>query len=90
MDTIARLEEILEENNMSMLELCKKSGVPRSTLGRTKQRGGQLSLDTIERVCVALDIRPFEFFMTDQDWDFFDRYCRARGDLHEHRIVRPL
>ena len=96
MDTIERLEEILAENDMSMQELCKKSGVPRSTLGRTKQRGGQLSLDTIERVCIALDMRPFEFFMTYQDWRFFDSLITARavkaarGDLHEHRTVRPV
>ena len=38
------------------------AGVSRSTLNNARHRGGQLSVDTIERLCAALDITLGEFF----------------------------
>lgn len=58
---------MLESHNLTLYNLAKISGVSYSTLTSTKSRGGQLSLDTIERICNALGLRPYEFFMTQED-----------------------
>lgn len=67
MNTLERLDELLESHNLTLYNLAKMSGVSYSTLTSTKSRGGQLSLDTIERICGALGLRPYEFFMTQED-----------------------
>lgn len=90
MDTITRLNEILADNNMTLYELSKASGIRYSTFGATIKRNGQLSVETIEKVCQTIGIHLYEFFMTDEDWDVFDRYCRARRDLHEHHVSHSI
>ena len=62
MDTFRRLSELLEERNMTLYQAAKLSHVSRSTLNNAKNRGGQLSVDTIERICVALNISLGDFF----------------------------
>lgn len=87
MDTIERLDEILEDHNMSLYELSKESGIHYSTFGATKRRNGQLSVDTIEKICETLGMRPYEFFMTEDDWAEFERYCQARSEVYASRAV---
>lgn len=64
MDTFGRLSELLEERNMTLYQVAKLSHVSRSTLNNAKKRGGQLSVDTIERVCDALGLTLSDFFAT--------------------------
>ena len=90
MDTIGRVHEILKENNRSLYQLSKACGVCYSTFGAASKRNGQLSVDTIEKICQAVGISTYEFFMTDADWENLDKYCRARSDIHEHRIINPI
>jgi len=90
MDTIERLTEILKDHEMSLYELSKESGIRYSTFGATKKRNGQLSVDTIERVCEALGMRPYEFFMTEEDWQEVDRYCQARSVIYANRLQQQV
>ena len=62
MDTIARVKELAAERNISMHKLAQVCDVPYSTLKNTEQRCGQLTVDTIERICVGLEIPMSAFF----------------------------
>lgn len=62
MDTIARVHELAEERELTMYQLATISGVSFSTIQTTKKRGGQLTVDTIERICDGLGIRLVDFF----------------------------
>ena len=67
MDSLARLNELLAARNMSLFAFTKASGIHYSTFDAAKRRCGQLSVDTIERVCDTLQIPVYEFFMTEED-----------------------
>ena len=67
MDTYGRLNELLSERNLTLYQAAKLSNVSRSTLNNAKKCGGQLSVDTIERVCGALGITLAEFFSPSHD-----------------------
>lgn len=57
MNTINRVQELADERRLTLCQLSKES-----TIRAAKKRGNQLSVDTIERICEALDISPSEFF----------------------------
>lgn len=82
MDTIARLKELTEERNISLYRLSQICDISYSTLKNAESRNGQLSLDSIERICFKLDIPLYEFFMTDEDWDEIEAYAIRRMRLH--------
>jgi len=65
MDTYGRLCELLSQRNLTVYQISKLAGVSRSTLNNARLRGGQLSVDTIERLCAALGITLGEFFTPD-------------------------
>ncbi|MBR2717597.1 MAG: helix-turn-helix transcriptional regulator, partial [Oscillospiraceae bacterium] len=50
------------ERDMSLLKLSALSDISYSTFKMTERRGGQLSVDTIERICRALGISMAQFF----------------------------
>ena len=62
MDTIARGKELAAERGLSLHRLSIVCGVPYSTLKNTEQRSGQLTVDTIERICLGLRIPLSLFF----------------------------
>lgn len=62
MDTIKRVQDLMQERNMNLCVLAKKSGISYSTIQTTARRGGQLSVDTIERICSGLEITLKDFF----------------------------
>ncbi len=64
MDTIARVRELAAERNLSLHGLARVCDVPYSTLKNTEQRSGQLTVDTIERICLGLGI-PMSLFFTE-------------------------
>jgi len=61
-DTIKRVQDLMQERNMNLCVLAKKSGIAYSTIQTTARRGGQLSVDTIERICSGLGITLKDFF----------------------------
>ncbi|MDD3021565.1 MAG: helix-turn-helix transcriptional regulator [Alphaproteobacteria bacterium] len=68
MDTVKRTMDLLDARNMSLYQLTQKSGIARATITQTEKRGGQLKIDTIERICEALGITLSEFFLeSDQE-----------------------
>ena len=62
MDTIQRVYELAREYDLSIYQLAQKSGISASTVLTTKKRGGQLTVDTIERICMGLNISMSRFF----------------------------
>ena len=62
MTSMERVHELLAERDMSLLKLSKISDINYSTFRTTERRQGQLSVDTIERVCRALGITMAHFF----------------------------
>lgn len=65
METIERVYELAAERNISINRLAEMSDISVSTIKTTKNRGGQLKIDTIERICNALDMPLYQFFITD-------------------------
>ena len=62
MNTVERVYDLIEERGISLYQLARMSGVSYSTAKTTEKRGGQLTVDTIERICFALQITMSEFF----------------------------
>ena len=62
MDTIARVEELAAERDLTLYSLSHLCDVPYTTLVNAKKRGGQLTVDTIERICIGLHISFRTFF----------------------------
>lgn len=62
MDTIKRVYEIAEERGLTMYQVSQRAGISYSTIQTAKKRGGQLTIDTIERICDGLGIPLTAFF----------------------------
>lgn len=63
MYTTKRVADLAAQHNMTVFELARVCDVPYSTIKSTSQRGGQLGIDTIERICIGLRMHLYEFFM---------------------------
>jgi len=57
-----RVRELMKDRHMSRFQLSNLSGVNYSTLTAGERRGGDFSVDTIERICRALGITMAQFF----------------------------
>ncbi|MBR2716768.1 MAG: helix-turn-helix transcriptional regulator [Oscillospiraceae bacterium] len=75
MNTVERAVELAGNRSMSLFKLAEESGISYSTFQAAKRRGSQLSVDTIERICVYLDIPLYRFFKEG------DAGLRSMGDL---------
>ena len=62
MNTVERVYDLIEERGISLYQLARMSGVSYSTVKTTEKRGGQLTVDTIERIRLALQSTMSEFF----------------------------
>ncbi len=62
MDTVKRARELATERNLSLPQLADLCRVPYSTLKNAENRGGQLSVDTIELICQGLKIPLMQYF----------------------------
>ena len=62
MDTIKRVQDLMQARDMNLCVLAKKCGISYSTIQTTARRGGQLSVETIERICQGLGITLKDFF----------------------------
>ncbi len=62
MNTIARVTELANERNLSFRRLATQCDISYDTLKSTSRRGGQLTVDTIEKICKGLGISMAEFF----------------------------
>lgn len=62
MNTIQRVREISYEKNIPLHTVMSICGISRSTFYSTEKRGGQLSVDCIEKFCVGVGITMADFF----------------------------
>lgn len=62
MDTIARVKEIAKERDLTMFQLAELCDIPYNTLKKTETRNGQLTVNTIEKVCIGLRMPMSAFF----------------------------
>ena len=62
MNTVDRVKELSAERNLTLFRLSVICDIPYSTLKNTERRHGQLTIDTIERICEGLGITMAEFF----------------------------
>lgn len=62
MDTIKRVQDLMQERDMNLCVLTKKCGISYSMIQTSARRGGQLSVETIERICQGLGITLKDFF----------------------------
>lgn len=84
MDTIGRLREIMKDRDLSLYTLAGNAGVPYSSLYASIRRGGELSVETIEKLCSGLGIELYEFFMSDEDWDRIESYVLEKKNARKH------
>ena len=62
LNTINRVQTLADERGLTLCQLSKICSLSEATIRLAPKRGNQLSLDTIERICEALDISLSEFF----------------------------
>lgn len=62
LDTLSRVKALAAERDLSLYRLSQICDVSYSTLKNTGKRNGQLTVDTIERICIGLNIPMSEFF----------------------------
>ena len=62
MNTINRVQTLADERGLTLCQLSKICDLSEATIRTAKKRDNQLSVDTIERICEALDISLSEFF----------------------------
>ena len=62
MNTIARVRELAEQRELTMFQLAELCDIPYNTLKRTEERNGQLTVNTIEKLCIGLRMPMSAFF----------------------------
>ena len=83
MNTIALMKNLTADRGLNLFQLSQICDIPYSTLKNAETRNGQLSMDSIERICVKLGIPVYEFFMTDEDWAEIEDYALRRAKARE-------
>ena len=78
MDTLAIVRELANERSLTLFRLSHICDASHSPLKSSERRGGQLSVDTIERICDCLGIELYQFFMDDTDWELLQEYVKGR------------
>lgn len=62
LDTVQRVIDLMDERGLNLYQLSQLCGVSYSTIRTTRKRGGQLTVDTIYRICRGLGITMSDFF----------------------------
>ncbi len=62
MDIIRRVENLCKIHNISKYRLSQITGISQSALSKMSKQQTTLSVDTIQRICVAFDISMSQFF----------------------------
>lgn len=58
-----KLRTLLAERNMRASNLAKEIGIPQPTISKiTRGKSSSIRFDTIEKICIGLDIQPSELF----------------------------
>lgn len=67
MDVCMRIEQIMNQKQLSYYKLSIQSGLAPSTLANIRRRGSIPTIYTIEQICKGLQISLSEFFLEDTD-----------------------
>ena len=62
MTTVERAEQLAAERGTTLFILCRDHRICYRSITLTRRRGGDLRIDTIERLCGAFQITMEEFF----------------------------
>lgn len=62
-----RLDEILEERGVKQTWLARKTGLSENTISQLRKDPRMIRLDTIDRVCKALNIEPGDLFAREDE-----------------------
>ncbi len=62
-DVHGRIRRLAADNNLSIYELARKAGISESTLYNIFERGTMPKIDTLDRICTAVDITMSDFFI---------------------------
>lgn len=82
MDTMKRVNELIDDRGLTLYKLAMLCDIPYSTLRNTETRGGQLTVDTIERICIGLKIPMAEFFT--------ERGCSQNYEQCSHKAYQGV
>ena len=61
-NTVQRVYDLLDAKHMTIYQLERISGVSHSSIQNAEKRCGQLTVDTIYRICLVLGISMSDFF----------------------------
>ena len=62
LNTVERAKQLAAECNMTLYKLAGQSGVSYNTIKNVENRGGQINVDMIYRICNYLLITASQFF----------------------------
>lgn len=62
MDCLARLRQLMDQQQMSEYRLSQTSGIPLSTINSLFHKGNSPTIPTLEGLCRGLNITLSEFF----------------------------
>ncbi len=61
-----RVNELLDERGMTTMEFSKRAGIVYATaLGLVRGTTDRIKLETIDKVCAALEVTPGDLFLYD-------------------------
>ena len=62
-DIHGRIKSLADDRNLSMYELAKRAGMAESTIYNLFERGTMPKLETLVKLCIAMDITLSDFFV---------------------------
>lgn len=66
MDTLKRLQQLMDERNWTMYRLAKESGLTESTIANIYRRNALPSIPTLEMICNGFGITLSQFFAEEE------------------------
>lgn len=99
---IDRIEKLCEEKQLSRYRLAQKAGIAQSSLSTLLNRKSMPTIQTLEKICVGLDITLAQFFAGDNMtpdltleqkelldmWNDMDEHERALVKAYIKGIIR--
>lgn len=85
-----RLREILKERHITIDQLSEMSGISQSNLSNYMTGKMSPTLDTLNRIAVALNIEITELFEKEEDIVLFVKYRNRMVELSRKELINYL
>lgn len=85
-----RLREILKERHITIGQLSEMSGISQSNLSNYMTGKMSPTLDTLNRIAVALNIEITELFEKEEDIVLFVKYRNRMVELSRKELINYL